>query len=1128
MTDITRLRICLCLVVMAVMPVAATGYELHYDADGPALNDVCALEVDGHAVFWTVGDSGKVFKIVDGQLTDSFTLGGGDYDLHGVSFFPAGQTGHIVGYKRYDPQDTNRFSGIVFRTLNSGTNWQSRPIDFPDRGIKIPCLKVQCVPPHYVWVTCGDGYWLWSNYWDNWQLQSGPGGWYDYSYLWGLWCLDSLHAWVATDESMLIAKTTNMGGTWTPYRPFPDDSLSYRGIGPFAPQSGLDFDRMSVAGSRGKIVHTTDGGSNWSEEPYNPCQWWRGTSQNYTGCGGRLCVGTSGIPGSTTRYDLNDVEQIEIGYNHWNVSVGTNAAIEVDSFNTSPGILGYCTLNWLDATPDTINRKRVFVRFQIANTTDHDSLVDLWLWRSIMEEDYGGDATAYFYHVIDSSRWDVPACTTITESVAWFPPTDQTFWYALTTTHGPNCSTSPNVDSVSATSAQHRPILDCPYTYTSLDAPDDHGDCLRYTWDTIHHPYDTFTMRYAIIRPSSDTTHPYYTGHKGGLIGAAYSGQQPYYETALMTGRQYRRGARTFYLDLLGGTASQDFAEDTATPIDNTAPPKVTGLSGRYVPQLDAAELWWDPVPDSGEPNLGGYWVCPEVVFDEYTINHQSPLFRNHYIEHVPSWSYDGYWVFAVSAGDRTGNCGAWSDPESIYIPPLASTSDLATAYNNGTHLARLPGTANEHVVYESNGEVHYANSTDGGSEWLNRTLLDTGISPAIATDESAHVWIVYLRDNTLRYKFSNPNTAWGGGVLYDPNDSSVVLGPLTIAARTSSALHYAYAAFPEYDLDARTSVIKVVKFDDDTSEVVTVDTVPNEAMSDSFVSLSLTPGDSIHCCWQRGSAVLYSEARVAPAQWGPIVWTSPSVISPLGVVAKHPFCEDWGDWVIVVWSDQGTGEIMRISRQVATPTPWSLPVNVSNTEEFSDFPQASSPCAVSWQDLKASGKWEVMARAGTELITLTSNANGNSRYAHISAELADSTDSAPAAVYAVWTDGTAEDDYYEVKSCVWGQGGQGGGMAARQVPIVVTELSSAAPNPFSRATGIRYQLAREGHAKLSVFDATGRVVRTLVDCRQKPGMFTVTWNGTDNRQRSVPRGVYFVKLDAPQYTGQRKVTLTR
>jgi flagellar hook assembly protein FlgD len=100
--------------------------------------------------------------------------------------------------------------------------------------------------------------------------------------------------------------------------------------------------------------------------------------------------------------------------------------------------------------------------------------------------------------------------------------------------------------------------------------------------------------------------------------------------------------------------------------------------------------------------------------------------------------------------------------------------------------------------------------------------------------------------------------------------------------------------------------------------------------------------------------------------------------------------------------------------------------------------------------------------------------------------------------------------------------------MAARQVPIVVTELSSAAPNPFSRATGIRYQLAREGHAKLSVFDATGRVVRTLVDCRQKPGMFTVTWNGTDNRQRSVPRGVYFVKLDAPQYTGQRKVTLTR
>jgi hypothetical protein len=78
MTSITRLRLCLCLVALTAMSALADGYELHYDQSGPTLNDVCGLAVDNNAIFWTVGDEGQVFKIVNGQVTDSFTLGGGD------------------------------------------------------------------------------------------------------------------------------------------------------------------------------------------------------------------------------------------------------------------------------------------------------------------------------------------------------------------------------------------------------------------------------------------------------------------------------------------------------------------------------------------------------------------------------------------------------------------------------------------------------------------------------------------------------------------------------------------------------------------------------------------------------------------------------------------------------------------------------------------------------------------------------------------------------------------------------------------------------------------------------------------------------------------------------------------
>ncbi len=1126
MTAITRVRVCLCLATLAVtLAVGAGDIEVNFDASGPTLNDVYGLTEGSDAVFWAVGDSGKVFKIVNGSIVSEFTLGNSDYDLHGVSFLPSGDTGYIVGYKRDEP---DRWKGVVFRSTSGGIAWQPEYPVVQD-GINVPFLKVQCVPSRYIWVTCGDGYVLWRSDGSAWAPRAKPGGDDDYSYLWGLWCIDSLHDWVASDQSRMIAKTENMACSWDTFFPLLGDSLSYRGIGPWNSYSP-DFANIAVASSKGKIVYTTNGGSNWADSDPLPdaCQWWRGISHEHGGSSGDW-VGTSGtwLPGTaygshgfprcSKDYDINDVDRA----GEWHVAVGTHEAIYA-SYDGTPGLPDGAELRYLDAVSGPNSDVTVnIVFFNYRNGPD--TVRDICVYRSICQEDWGTSQAA-FYELVDHVDSMVIPCYGLDTVIRLcVPPSNSTYWYGATV-NNEGYSASPNVDSARALARPTGYPPSTPPDFQATDVAGDHGWNVQFDWSAA---YGSPTG-YALVRlPATDYVAPYHYGHKGGLIAVTNSSTRTAYDTLMLPGYEYRRGVRSFNSD--GSSAP---AVTFATSVDNVKPPMVTGLTGKYVAEIDAAELWWDPTPERGdpanpdtfEPNHGGYWVCPDVVFD-YNINHPSPLFRNHYIERVPD--HGCYWVFAVCAQDRTGNRGAWSDYDSIWIPSLATTSALATAYNNGTHLARVPGTANEHIVYESNDEVRYANSTDGGIEWQNRTTLDTGASPTIATDDSAHVWTVYLKDNTIRYKSISPSVAWSGGVLYDPDDPTVVLGPPTVTARTTSGLHYAYCAFPLYDLDAGTSVVKVVKFDDTTSVVLTVEATPNQAMSDSFVSISLTPGDSVHCVWQRGSSILYSEARVTPTQWSSISWTSPSTLTMPGSDAKHPFCAAWGNRVIIVWSDQMLGEIMRTSRVVATQGTWNLPANVSLTQEFSDFPQASSPCAVSWQDLKASGKWEVRARAGTELITLTEDANGNSRYVHISAELADSSDSAPAALYASWTDGTAEDDYYEVKSRIY-DGTQDGGMAARQVPITVTELSAVAPNPFSRSTGIRYQLARPGRTKLSVFDAAGREVRTLVNSEQNRGAYTVTWDGTDVRGRSAPRGVYFLRFAAPDCTRQRKLTLTR
>jgi hypothetical protein len=90
------------------------------------------------------------------------------------------------------------------------------------------------------------------------------------------------------------------------------------------------------------------------------------------------------------------------------------------------------------------------------------------------------------------------------------------------------------------------------------------------------------------------------------------------------------------------------------------------------------------------------------------------------------------------------------------------------------------------------------------------------------------------------------------------------------------------------------------------------------------------------------------------------------------------------------------------------------------------------------------------------------------------------------------------------------------------------TRLSQFAPNPFTRTTAVSYQIARKSAVELKVYDATGRLVRTLSHGEQNPGFYTVTWNGDDDIGRAIPAGIYFVRFTASgtgdDYTTVNKV----
>ncbi len=100
--------------------------------------------------------------------------------------------------------------------------------------------------------------------------------------------------------------------------------------------------------------------------------------------------------------------------------------------------------------------------------------------------------------------------------------------------------------------------------------------------------------------------------------------------------------------------------------------------------------------------------------------------------------------------------------------------------------------------------------------------------------------------------------------------------------------------------------------------------------------------------------------------------------------------------------------------------------------------------------------------------------------------------------------------------------------MWVRGLPPVAWSLRQNHPNPFNPMTQIVFDLPRFSQAALRVFDATGRLVRTIVDHNMPAGSYTLSWDGRDERGSSVASGVYFYELRAGPFMGHRRMVLLR
>jgi hypothetical protein len=80
------------------------------------------------------------------------------------------------------------------------------------------------------------------------------------------------------------------------------------------------------------------------------------------------------------------------------------------------------------------------------------------------------------------------------------------------------------------------------------------------------------------------------------------------------------------------------------------------------------------------------------------------------------------------------------------------------------------------------------------------------------------------------------------------------------------------------------------------------------------------------------------------------------------------------------------------------------------------------------------------------------------------------------------------------------------------------------APNPFGQSARIEFSVPTAQSVRLAVYDASGRLVRRLMNGRQPAGRHVVVWNRQSESGKSLPAGVYFLRFQSEGWTSVRSL----
>jgi outer membrane protein assembly factor BamB len=83
-------------------------------------------------------------------------------------------------------------------------------------------------------------------------------------------------------------------------------------------------------------------------------------------------------------------------------------------------------------------------------------------------------------------------------------------------------------------------------------------------------------------------------------------------------------------------------------------------------------------------------------------------------------------------------------------------------------------------------------------------------------------------------------------------------------------------------------------------------------------------------------------------------------------------------------------------------------------------------------------------------------------------------------------------------------------------------------PNPFDQWTSFQFNLDQPDYINISVYDLSGKRVKTISERKFESGIHTLSWDGTNDRNQKAPPGIYILRLMNKNYIKSNSMILLK